>query len=73
MMGFTHTGQDWVWMAVMMTLATVVTIAVVIAIVRSRASSSRPSEPAREALKLRYARGELTAEEYRERLDVLSR
>lgn len=68
-----HTGQDYVWMAVMMTLATIVTVAVVMAIVRSRAADARAPEPAREALQLRFARGEITAEEYRERLAELSR
>ena len=70
----THTGDDWgghpwwpiwsiVWLAV---IGTVVWL-----FVRRRDRRHDPLDRAREVLAERYARGELTGDEYRSRLDDL--
>ena len=65
-------GGGWMWLwALLMMLTWVALIAgTVWLVVRSGADDRRPSR-AREILDERYARGELTTEEYRERVDVL--
>jgi putative membrane protein len=65
-------GWMWIWGAAMMLLV----VLLVVWLVRSIAGSSRPeptdpSERARSILSERYARGELSTEEYRERLSEL--
>ncbi len=64
--------QDWLFMLVTMTLMTVLTVVAVVVIVRAvRAGSG--STDARQVLDQRYARGEVSAEEYRERTGQLSK
>lgn len=65
-------GWMWIWGLAMMALF----VLLVVWLVRSITGSSRPertdpAERARSILSERYARGELTTEEYRERLDEL--
>jgi putative membrane protein len=65
-------GWMWFWGVAMMVLIVVL----VVWLVRSIAGSSRPDRPdpsdrARSILSERYARGELSTEEYRERLSEL--
>ena len=65
-------GWMWLWGAATMLLV----VLLVVWLVRSIAGSSRPrrtdpSERARSILSERYARGELSTEEYRERLSEL--
>ena len=62
----------WLWGTLMMVIVAVA----IVWLVRAAASNSRGSSPtgedhARAILAERYARGELTTEEYRERLDHL--
>lgn len=65
-------GGMWLWGGLMM-LFWVALVAAVVWFVATR-SGPRPTAPAdraREILAERYARGEITGEEYRERLDTL--
>jgi putative membrane protein len=64
----------WMWLIALMTMTALVLV--VVWAVRSATGSSGavppdPLDRAREILAERYARGELTTEEYRERLDQL--
>ncbi len=72
MYGYGPGPQDWLFMVVMMIAMTVLTVVAVVAIVRAvRAGSG--SADARQALDQRYARGEVSSEEYRERTEQLSK
>ena len=65
----------WLWGIAMMALFVIVVAWLVRATTRNGAPSSPPTDPtdrAREILAERYARGELTTEEYRERVGQLS-
>ena len=62
-------GWMWLWGRIMM-LTWVVLIAAAVWLVARSLGDARPSR-AREILDERYARGELTTDEYRERLDAL--
>lgn len=64
MYGYDVGPQDWVLMLVMMVLMTVLTVVAVVATVRAL-RGGRSS--AQDALDERYARGDLTSEEYSER------
>jgi putative membrane protein len=77
--GFGHMdgwGGGWMWVwGTLMTFATVLAIVWLVRIVAGR--SEGPNTPsdmqrARSILAERYARGELTTEEYRERLEQLT-
>ncbi len=66
------TGGGWMWLwGTLMMLTWVAVIAAAVWLVARSLSAGRPSSGAREILDERYARGELTTEEYRERLDQL--
>ena len=62
-------GWMWLWGSLMM-LSWVVIIAAAVWLVSRSRDGTRPSR-AREILDERYARGELTTDEYRERLEQL--
>jgi putative membrane protein len=69
-----HDGGGWMWLwATIMMLAVVAAVGVVVwLVVRStRQPEPRSGDRAREILAERYARGELSTEEYHERLDAL--
>lgn len=55
-----------------MTVMTVLTVVAVVVIVRAVRAGSGPTD-ARQALDQRYARGEVSTEEYRERTEQLSK
>jgi putative membrane protein len=67
-------GWGWMWLVGLLSILLLVALVVgaVWAVTRS-GSSSRPNTAsrAREILNERYARGEISTEEYRERLDAL--
>ncbi|HEX6236879.1 MAG TPA: SHOCT domain-containing protein [Acidimicrobiales bacterium] len=66
------TGGGWMWLwGTLMMLTWVAVIAAAVWFVGRSLTSGRSSSGAREILDERYARGELTTEEYRERLDQL--
>ena len=66
------TGGGWMWLwGTLMMLTWVAVIAAAVWFVARSLSGGSPSSGAREILDERYARGELTTEEYRERLDQL--
>jgi putative membrane protein len=70
--GWGGAGWMWLWGGLMM-LFWVALVAAVVWLVASR-SGQRPTAPAdraREILAERYARDEITSDEYRERLDTL--
>jgi putative membrane protein len=73
MYGYDVSAQDWLLMLAMMGVMTVLTVVAVVAIVRGVRSSKDAADRGREVLDERYARGELTTEEYRERVHELSR
>ena len=64
--------QDWLFMLAMMTVMTILTVVAVVAIVRAVRGESGPTK-ARQALDHRYASGEVSTEEYRERIEQLSK
>ena len=65
-------GWMWLWGALMMAIVAVAIVLLVRAAARNpRGSSPTGEDRARAILAERYARGELTTEEYRERLDHL--
>ncbi len=72
MYGYGAGPQDWLFMLAMMTVMTVLTVVAVVVIVRAVRAGSGPTD-ARQALDQRYARGEVSTEEYRERIEQLSR
>lgn len=59
----------WVWGPLMMVIWVVVVAAAVYWVAKALRSPQR--DPARRILDERYARGELSTEEYRERLETL--
>ena len=64
-------GGGWMWLwGTLMMLTWVAVIAAAVWLVARSLGDGRPSR-AREILDERYARGELTTDEYRERLDAL--
>lgn len=65
-------GWPWPWGLIMLVLWVALIVAVVWLVIRA-ARSRAPSgmDRAREILAERYARGEITTEEYRERLEQL--
>lgn len=71
-------GGGWMWLWSLLLLAGIITLIVVAILGLTRGFSSRDARgggrsKAREVLDERYARGELTTEEYHERLDELKR
>lgn len=66
MYGYDIGPQGWLSMLAMMTVMTVLTVVVVVAIVRT-VRSGRTSTSATSVLDERYARGEISSDEYRER------
>lgn len=67
-------GWMWLWGVVMMILFAVFVVWLVRSVSGGRESSAAPGHPtdrAREILAERYARGELTTDEYRERSEQL--
>lgn len=66
MHGYDIGPQDWLLMLTMMAIMTALTVLAVIAIVRS-VRGGRTSTSAQAVLDERYARGELSSEEYEER------
>jgi len=75
MMDWADSGWSW-WWALSMTAFMLVVVGaviwVVVAVLRpSDASTASPPSTAEEILKERFARGEIDAAEYRERLDTL--
>ena len=71
MYGYGNGPQDWLFMLAMMTVMTVLTVVAVVVVVRALRGRSGPAD-ARQLLDQRYARGEVSTEEYRERLQQLS-
>ncbi len=66
-------GWSWLWMTTGW-LATIVVIALIVwAVQRGTATVGSPSPSALDILATRYARGEITAEEYEERRMILER
>ncbi len=66
------TGGGWMWLwGTLMMLTWVAVIAAAVWLVARSLGSGRASSRAREILDERYARGELSTEEYRERLEQL--
>ncbi len=63
--------MGWWWLAAV--LIVVVLVTVVLALLMRPRGSAAPADPARDALRERYARGEIPREEYEERDAVLSR
>jgi putative membrane protein len=67
-------GWGWMWLVGLLSMLLLVALGVVVvwAVTRS-GSTSRPdpTSRAREILNERYARGEISTDEYRERLDAL--
>ncbi len=70
MYGYGTGPPDWLFMLAMMTVLTVVAV---VAIVRGLRTSGGRSRNARLALDQRYARGAVSTEEYRERIEQLSK
>ena len=66
MYGYDVSPQGWLLMLAMMTVMTVLTVVAVLAIVRA-VRAGRTSTSATSVLDERYARGELSSDEYRER------
>lgn len=66
MYGYDFGPQDWLFMLAMMTVMTVLTVVAVVAIVRA-VRRNRTDTSATAVLDERYARGEITSEEYQER------
>lgn len=67
-------GWGWMWLVGLLSLLLLIAlvVGVVWAVTRSgRPGPSDPASRAREILNERYARGEISTEEYRERLDAL--
>ena len=65
-------GWMWLWGSLMMLAVIAAVLAGVWLVVRgTRHPEPRPGDRARDILAERYASGELSAEEYRERLDAL--
>ncbi len=62
--------MGWWWLAAV--TAVVVLVAVVVALLVRPHDSAAPVDPARDALRERYARGDIPREEYEERDAVLS-
>jgi putative membrane protein len=73
MYGYEVSLQDWLLMLAMMGVPTVLAVVAVVAIVRGVRSPNGGPSRGREVLDEHYARGELSSEEYRERLQELSR
>jgi putative membrane protein len=75
MMDWADSGWSWWWvlsMMVFMLLLVGAGIGVVVAVVRPNETPTLSAHPtAEEILKERFARGEIDAAEYRERLDAL--
>lgn len=67
-------GNGWVWMVVLMIGVWVLLAALVFVLARGL-PATRTGEPLdpRQVLDMRLARGEIDGEEYRERLDAMSR
>lgn len=65
-------GWMWLWGTLMM-LTWVAIIGTAVYLVTRRSTREPPGGRAREILDERYARGEISAEEYRERVDHLGR
>ena len=66
----------WGWMLMIGLLAMLLLVVLIVGVVVAVTRAGRPSQPdaagrAREILNERYARGEISTEEYRERLDAL--
>jgi putative membrane protein len=67
-------GGGWMWFwATLTMLSWVAIIAVAVYLLTRRSSGAGPQDRVREILDERYARGEITAEEYREKLSHLGR
>lgn len=71
-------GGGWMWLWWLLLLAGIITLIVVAVLAMTRGFSSRNARDggrstARDVLDERYARGELTTEEYHERLTELKR
>jgi putative membrane protein len=66
MYGYDFGPQDWLFMLAMMTVMTVLTVVAVVAVVRA-VRRDRTDTSAMAVLNERYARGEITSEEYQER------
>lgn len=64
-------GWMWLWGTLMMLSWVIIIAAAVSFVLQGRDTRASRGSRAREILDERYARGELTTEEYRERLDLL--
>lgn len=72
--GWDIAGWEWAWMTLIMVIApavVVVTVLVLARAVQSDGPMSRADQP-QDILAQRFARGELSEEEYRRRRDVLA-
>ncbi len=72
MYGYGAEPQDWLFMLAVMAVMTVLTVVAVVAIVRAVRGDSGAAD-ARQALECRYASGEVSTEDYRERMEHLSK
>lgn len=67
-------GSDWAWMTTIMIISWGVIIAAVILLVRRNGTGgTTPRDTPDETLRHRLARGEITVDEYNQRLDALER
>jgi putative membrane protein len=71
MWGYGYDGSVWMWVVGGIVAVGIVVLIVVLARNSSRASVGAKMLPPRQILDERYARGELTTEEYRERIKTL--
>lgn len=70
--GWGGAGWMWLWGGLMMLFWAALIAAVVwFVAIRSGPHAAAPADRAREVLAERYARGEITSDEYRERVDTL--
>lgn len=66
-------GFGWIFMILFWVLIILATVYLVKALLNGKSGESRNSESAREILEKRYARGEISREEFEEALETLKR
>jgi putative membrane protein len=70
-MMYSDSGWVWLWMSLMMVFFLGAVAAIVVAIVRRPDSYAARPDDARAILDMRFARGEIDAEDYQQRRSVL--